>query len=123
MALSYGNVNDVKRLLQVDKGKIKVGQAIEDDITESNFQAFIQDAEDRLTGLLGTRTITTAVGKYIVNRWAAVDIYRSLYPRSSVNEIPAAVLKWADEAQDLFDKVQSGSGESVGAFADWADQL
>jgi hypothetical protein len=119
MALSYGNVDDVKRLLQVDKEKIKVGDAVEDDISEADFQSFVQDEEDRFVGLLGTRTATASVGKYIVNHKAACAIYRSLYLRSG-GALPETLQKWEDDSDALLEAVQSGKGESVGGFGDWS---
>ena len=124
MSLQYAEVADVNRYLRANQ-KIMVGPSgqTNTDISISEIEAFLQDAEDKLNGLLNGGSINAGLARFIVIRWAAVDIYRALYPRSSVNEIPSAVLGWKEDADNILETVKQDLGGSIGAIGDWRDQL
>lgn len=124
MSLQYASVDDVKRYLRANQ-KIMIGSPGETqaDISTEEIEAFIGDAEAKLDGLLNGSSINTGLARFIVVRWACVDIYRSLYPRSSVNEIPQAVLAWKEDADEVLKTVKEQLAGSVGAIGDWGDQL
>ena len=110
MALKYATVPDVQRYLRTDKNKIVLGLENSADMNDADFEAFIQDAEDNLDSELGGLTIDNNSAKFIVIRWAIVDIYRALYPMSSVNEIPQTVLGWKKDADEKLAKIIQGGG-------------
>lgn len=124
MSLQYATAEDVNRYLRAND-KIKVGPSgqADNDISTDEVIDFLQDAEDKLDGLLSGASIDSRIARYIVIRWACVDIYRSLYPRSSVNEIPSAVLGWKEEADKAMEMAKEQATGAVGAIGDWEDQL
>lgn len=128
---TYATLADIKRYLRseypTDSGlnKINIGQAGDytTDVNEDEVNLFITDIETKLTETLTSKgiSITTAAGRYMVIRWVCYEIYRVLYPRASVNEIPAAVQGWKKEA-DEFLELKSG-GKLTGEICDWSDTL
>lgn len=124
MSLQYATAEDVNRYLRAND-KIKIGPPgqADNDISTNEVVDFLQDAEDRLDGLLNGVSINSKIARYIVIRWACVDIYTSLYPRSSVNEIPQAVLRWQEKADEALQTAKEQATGAAGAIGDWEDQL
>jgi hypothetical protein len=127
MALKYASVDDIKRYLRSEQDKIKIGQQGEEntDVNEDEVESFITDIEVKLDEKLTALDITLTNGacRYVAVRWACYEIYRSLYPRASINEIPLAVQGWKKDADEFLDDMVQDKKTSAGAIGDWSDSL
>jgi hypothetical protein len=127
VALKYASLDDIKRYLRSEQDKIKIGEEGEAniDLDEDEAIAFIEDVETKLDEKLTALevTLTTGACKYIATHWASYEIYRSIYPRASVNEIPAAVNGWKKDADEFLKDLVETKKASAGAIGDWSDSL
>lgn len=115
----YTSTDDLKRYLRT--GKIRVGDADSDDLTEGELSSFIDDIEEELDEIIEAEKLTLSerACRFIAIRWAITAIYRSLYPGASVNELPQAVRDWKIEADAFLDTMRKTKTSSAGAFASW----
>lgn len=124
---TYATLDDIKRYLRSNQDKISIGQEGEAliDIDETEVESFIEDLETKLAEVVESKGISLSMGasKYIIIRWVCHDIYRALYPRASVNEIPMAVQGWKKDADEFLEMKIEGSEESAGEICDWSAAL
>lgn len=122
MAYSYASTDDLKRYLRSNQSKITVGNESTDDLTLMELSLFIEDQAKILDEQKSAEgfTLSEETCRYIVIRWTAYEVYRSLYPRASVNEIPLAVQGWKKDADDKLAEMKGSKKLTPGALgAGW----
>lgn len=128
--MSYTTVEDVMLLLQADAGKFKVGETelvpgTTDYIAKPTIEAQILKIDAKIDAKLEARGVSassyTTLLKYVAERYVAYEIYRIVYPRVSVNEIPAAVSDWKKDADEIFEDLEKAKGRAVASFGEWTN--
>jgi len=121
MSSPYASSADLKRYLRSGQDKIKIGDADTDDLTEGELHSFIEDQEKILDEQISVEdfVLSDEVCRYIVIRWAAYEVYRSLYPRASVNEIPLAVQGWKIDADNKLAAMKESKKSIPGRLGGW----
>jgi len=121
MAYPYASTDDLKRYLRSNQDKITIGSESTDDLTLTELLLFIQDQAKILDEQMSAEgfTLSDETCRYIVIRWSAYEVYRSLYPRSSVNEIPLAVQGWKSDADSKLIAMKELNRLSPASLGGW----
>ena len=126
--MAYTTIDDVLLLLQADAGKFKVGEAeltpgTTDYIAKPTIESLITQIDAKIDVKLAARGVSagsyTTVLKYVATRYVAYEVYRIVYPRVGVNEIPVAVSGWKKDADEIFEELGTGANRPAGALGNW----
>ena len=128
--MSYTTYEDVLLLLQADAGKFKVNEneltlGGTDYIARPTIEAQILKIDAKIDAKLEARGVSassyTTLLKYVAERYVAYEVYRIVYPRVGVNEIPVAVSGWKKDADEIFEDLEKAKSRGVASFGEWGN--
>jgi phage gp36-like protein len=121
--LTYSDHIAVKRLLRTATNNIRVGTPSTDvsnsqyDIQEDEMTEFIRDADSIIDARLSAHySLPLALSSVITKRiiydvatlLASYRVFCALYPSATVEELPAVVVKWKEDAEKMLDRICAG---------------